>query len=194
MLRASQNAQKITLTSDFRRDVRWFAKFLPTYNGVNFYDHRSVDHVTDLEACLTGLGGRFGNLVYFLPLEKGYNECTIVHLEMVNILLAIRLFCNLWSGRKVFVRCDNNSVVSVLRTGWSRDPFLSACAINIWYCSAKHDIDVKYVHIRGCDNKVADRLSRWSGSRDHWGRLLHHIPNPCWLQTDEQMLELHPDL
>ena len=60
LLRSSQNAQKITLTSDFRRDVRWFAKFLPTYNGVNFYDHRSVDHVIDLDACLTGLGGRFG--------------------------------------------------------------------------------------------------------------------------------------
>ena len=95
MLRSSKNAQKITLTSDFGHDVHWFAKFLPTYNCVNFYDHRSVDHVIDLDACLTGLGGRFGNMVYFLPLEKGYKECTIVHLEMVNILLAIRLFCSL---------------------------------------------------------------------------------------------------
>ena len=36
MLRSSQNAQKITSTSDFRCDVLWFAKFLPTYNGVHF--------------------------------------------------------------------------------------------------------------------------------------------------------------
>ena len=100
--------------------------------------------------------------MYFLSLEKGHKECTIVHLEMVIMLLAIRLFCNLWSGRKVLVRCDNNSVVSVLRTGWSRDPFLSACTRNIWYCSTKHDIDVEYVHIRGYYNKVADLLSRWS--------------------------------
>ena len=100
MLRSSQSAQNITLTSYFRRDVHWFAKFLPTYNGVKFYDHSSVDHVSDLDGCLTGHGGRFGNLVYFFPLEKGYKECTIVHLEMVNILLAIRLFCSLWSDAK----------------------------------------------------------------------------------------------
>ena len=194
MLRSSQNAQKITVTSDFRRDVRWFAKFLPTYNGINFYDHRTIDHVLDLDACLTGLGGRFGNLVYFLPLQHGYKECTIVHLEMVNILLALRLFCSYWAGRKVLVRCDNKAVVSVLSSGRSRDPFLSACARNIWYCSAKHDIDVDYVHIRGRDNEVADLLSRWSGSRADWGRLLQHIPNPCWLQANEQMLAFHPDL
>ena len=60
--------------------------------------------------------------------------------------------------------------------------------------SAKHDIDVEYVHIRGRDNEVADLLSRWSGSREDWGRLLHHIPNPCWLQADKQMLAFHPDL
>ena len=71
------------LTSDCPLNVRWFAKFLPY--GVNFYDHRSIDHVIDLDPCLTGLEGRFGNLVYFLPQEKGYKECTIVHLEMVNI-------------------------------------------------------------------------------------------------------------
>ena len=165
-----------------------------TYNGVNFYDHRSVDHVIDLDACLTGLGGRFGNLVYFLPLPRGYKECTIVHLEMVNILLAIRLFCSLWLGRKVLVRCDNKAVVTVLTSGCTRDPFLSACARNIWYCAAKHDIDMEYVHIKGCDNKVADLLSRWSGSREDWGRLLHHIPNPCWLQTNEEMLTFYPDI
>ena len=53
LLRDSQNTQRITLTSDFRCDICWFAKFLPNYNGINFYDHRNVDHVTDLDAHLT---------------------------------------------------------------------------------------------------------------------------------------------
>ena len=102
-------------------------------NGVNFYDHRKVDHVVELNAYLTGLGGRFGNLVYFLLLPK---ECRIVHLEIVNILLAIRLFCSLWSGHKVLVKCDNNAVVTVLKNVKTKDPFLSACTRNVWYCSA----------------------------------------------------------
>ena len=104
-----------------------------------------------------------------------HKECTIVHLEMVNILFTIRLFCSLWFGRKVLVKCENNAVVSVLRTGRSRDPFLLACARNIWYCSATYDIDVDYMYIRGSDNKVADLLSRWSGSHGDWGHLLQYV-------------------
>ena len=175
LLRSSHNVKKITLTSDFRRDICWFAKFLPAYNGANFYDHRNIEHVIELDVCLTRLGGKFGNLVYFLSLSRGYNECTIVHLEMVNILLAVRLFSSLWLGRKVLIKCDNNAVVTILRTGKSRDPFLSACARNIWYCSSTHDIDIDYVHIRGSDTKVADLFSRWSGSRADLDRLLHGI-------------------
>ena len=118
-------------------------KFLPTYNGVIIMIIEVWTMSLIWMLASQDWGDRFGNLVYFLPVEKGYKECTIVHLEMVNILLALRLFCILWLGRKMLVRCDNKAVVSVLSTGRSRDPFLSACARNIWYCSAKHDIDTE---------------------------------------------------
>ena len=42
---------------DFKRNLRWFDKFLPLYNGVSLYDHRPIDHTLELDACLTGLGG-----------------------------------------------------------------------------------------------------------------------------------------
>ena len=97
LLRTSHNTQRIVLTSDFKCDLRWFAKFLPLYNGVSLYDHKHIHQM------LAGLGGRVDNCVYHLPLVKGYNGCTIVHLEMVNILLAIRLFASRWTQRKVRV-------------------------------------------------------------------------------------------
>ena len=34
LLRASHVTQKITLTPEFKRDLRWFATYLPRYNGV----------------------------------------------------------------------------------------------------------------------------------------------------------------
>ena len=58
LLRSCHGRQKIRLTSDFKRDLRWFAKFLPTYNGILLYDHRQVDVTLELDACLTGFGGR----------------------------------------------------------------------------------------------------------------------------------------
>ena len=96
-----------------------------------------------------------------LPLVKGDKQCNIVQLEMVNILLTMRLFCRLWHGKEILVKCDNHAVVTVLRSGKTKDPFLGACARNIWYCATTNDIDASYTHIRGTDNKV-DLLSRWT--------------------------------
>ena len=194
LLRASNGRQKILLTPDFKRDLRWFAKFLPKYNGISMYDHKKFDATLELDACLTGFGGCCGSLVYHLPIQRGHNNWTIVHLEMVNILIAMRLFQRQWASRRVLIRCDNEAVVSVLRTGRTRDPYLAACARNIWYASAASDIDVQYVHIRGLDNNIADLLSRWQGST-HQIQMLHSlVVNPVWLHVSYELLELDPQL
>ena len=72
LLRSAQERQKILLMPEFKRDLRWFAKFLPTYNGVSLYDHRKVDATLELDACLTGFGGCCGNLVYHMPVQRGF--------------------------------------------------------------------------------------------------------------------------
>ena len=146
----------------------------------------------ELDACLTGRGGCVGRFVYHLPLEKGYRQCGIVQLEMVNILM--RLFWRLWSTKKILVRCDNHAVVTVLRSGKTRDPFLAVCARNIWYCAATYDIDVSFTHIRDSENKVADLLSRWKGKTQDWDNLLQWVPHPWWVSVNEDMLSLYPDL
>ena len=194
LLRFAQDRQKILLTPEFKRDLRWFAKFLPTYNGVSLYDHRKVDTTLELDACLTGFGGCCGNLVYHLPIQRGFMNWTIVHLEMVNILIAVRLFKHQWASHKVLIRCDNQAVVSVLRSGKTRDPYLAACARNIWYASTTYDIDLQYAHIRGTDNKIADVLSRWQGSPQEVQWLHSHVMNPIWLHVSYDLLELDPDL
>ena len=73
LLRSGHANQKNDLTSDFRRDLRWFGKFLPLYNGVSLYDHRLIDFTLELDACLTGLGGRWSKFVYHLPIARGFN-------------------------------------------------------------------------------------------------------------------------
>ena len=110
----------ITLTSDFRRDLRWFHRFLQNFNGTAYFDHKMADYVIDLDACLVGLGGRCHNFVYHLPIVRHYKNLAITQLEMVNILVVTRLFASLWYRKK----CDNLAVVQVLETGRTRDPFL----------------------------------------------------------------------
>ena len=45
-----------TLTSSFFRDLNWFGTFLKKFNGVIYYDPRSIQAELHLDACLTGMG------------------------------------------------------------------------------------------------------------------------------------------
>ena len=81
--------------------------------------------------------------------------------------------------------------VSVLQSGRAHDPFLAACAWNIWYVAALQDIDLSYVHVLGKNNRVADLLSRWTGSRNDISELNHLLTNSVWLHTSLSMLELN---
>ena len=96
-LRSNCGNASIKLDADFHRDLRWFDRFLPLYNGVSLYDHKTCDHQVHLDACLQGLGGVWQNYVYHLPISYGYRGLNIAHLEMVNILVALKVFCRQWA-------------------------------------------------------------------------------------------------
>ena len=100
LLRQNYDKNSITLTHGFRRDLRWFQKFLTTYNGISYFDHKKVDEVLELDACLTGLGGRWGDKVYHLPIVDQFKNLAITQLEMVNILVAVKLFATGWQKKK----------------------------------------------------------------------------------------------
>ena len=55
LLRFAHRHHKVKHTPDFKRGLRWFAKFLPVYNEVSHYDHRTIDVMLELDACLTDL-------------------------------------------------------------------------------------------------------------------------------------------
>ena len=67
-LRTGHGQATITLDPEFHRNLRWFERFLPLYNGVSLYDHKKCDHQVHLDACLQGLGGVWQNIVYHLQI------------------------------------------------------------------------------------------------------------------------------
>ena len=72
-------------------------KILTIYNGTSIYNHAVVRHTVELDACLMGYGSVSGNYVYHLKIDRGYGNLNIVHLEMLNILLAFRAFASHWT-------------------------------------------------------------------------------------------------
>ena len=125
------------VTMEARRDTTWFQKFMPTFNGVVFLDQTPVNCAIELDPTLRGLGARWGSRIYTLTLPLGYLDMNIAHLEILNILVALRVWHQFWANKKVAIACDNEAVVYVLNTGRTRDLTVAAIARNIQFVAAK---------------------------------------------------------
>ena len=106
-LRSHFGKNEINLNQDFHRDLNWFTKFLPQFNGIAFFNHCPVHMTIELDVCLVGLGAICMNQVYAIKIPKNYENYSIVHLEMLNILVALRVWAKQWANKKILLKCDN---------------------------------------------------------------------------------------
>ena len=190
VLRSIQNKDQVVLSQEAQRDINWFQKFLPTFNGVTIFDHRPTAHEIELDACLQGIGARWGSQVFAFSLPLGYLNYNIAHLEMLNILVALRVWQHFWAKSRVRIACDNEAVVQVLGLGRTRDLTLAAIARNIQLQMATWDINLQVVHIPGKENQIADLLSRWNLTKDPQDRLSTLLPHHEWVTVHEDHLQI----
>ena len=190
-LRAADKLTKIHLNMDFKRDLNWFRKFLPRFNGKAFISHKPISEEIELDASLQGLGARWGHQVYTLSIPLGFKKFTIVHLEMLNILVAICTWTSQWQGKVVKIFCDNAAVVSVLNSGKTRDMTLAAITRNIFMETAQADIPLRTVHIMGRINEIADSLSRWNMGAQYQQKFYNLLPVHVWIKIPENALDIN---
>ena len=65
---------------------------------------------------LQAWGGHFDSMVYALEIPMGYKNYDICQLEMLNIVVALKIWANHWRNKKIHIYCDNIAVVQVLNT------------------------------------------------------------------------------
>ena len=174
------NSNTVQVTEDMRRDLRWFTSFVHTYNGYSSYRHPtfSDDTPIDLDASLKGLGGRWGSCVYRSDIP-GYLlqlNISITHLELFNVFVALKVWGPNWSARKLVIRLDNSAAVSIINSGFTRDPLLATIVRNIWFEGAVNDIQIWATHVPGVENL----LSRWEAHGDPLVALTKLISQPKW--------------
>ena len=143
---------------------------------------------------MTGFGGIFLNQCYALSIPKNFNNYSIVHLEMLNIVVALKIWATQWSCRKLRIKCDNIAVVDILTSGKTKDSVLALCARNIWLIAAIFNISIHIEHIPGKNNVVADLLSRFKFDTASWQSLHQHVPNFMWIHTHIDLTKLNHDL
>ena len=181
LLRQHASKNYVILNEDFKKDLNWFNTFLFQYNGITFYDNPPIQDKVFLDASLQGMGGAFRNMVYSLPFPKGFKNYTIVHLEILNIVVALKVWGSVWKDHIIEVKCDNMAVVEVLNTGRARDLMLATSARNIWLLTSMYNIELVVTHIPGVTNLVADLLSRWQGNHHDINKLNDLVPDHQWL-------------
>ena len=98
------NGRTILLSESFYRDIEWFVRFLPSFNGITYIQREMMTDADSLylDASLTGIGGVWASRVYTSPLHLlPVQGLTVVHYEMVNFIIALRLWGHFWSHSRV---------------------------------------------------------------------------------------------
>ena len=126
-----------------------------------------------MDACLTGCGAFNGSQYYAtqFPIEIMNQQHAIAHLELLNVIVAVKVWARDWRGRKVRVHCDNTNACLAAQTGRSRDTFVQACVRELFLYKARFDIDVTLVHTPGRLLVRADALSRLHMGRKYRDRV-----------------------
>ena len=155
-----------------------------------FYLTQAITEEIELDASLQGLGARC-HQVYTISIPLGFKTFTIVYLEMLNTLVAIRTWASQWQFKAVRIFCDNAGVVSVLTSGKTRDLTLAAIARNIFMETAQVDMSLKTVHIMGRVNEIANSLSRWTMGAQYQQKFHHLLPVHFWTNIPENALDIN---
>ena len=109
---------------------------------------------------------------------------------MINILVALCICVEKWRGRSITIQCDNQAVVCVLNLGSTWDLTLLAITRNVAMLTAKRDINLKFFHIQGKHNTVADHLSRLPLGAQHHIALQSLIAPHIWVAVPDGVMEL----
>lgn len=156
------------VTGDLRKDLLWWRKFLPKYNGVSMMaleEWSAPDQVFASDACLTGYGCWYAEDSQFIhgtfPADILDQQLSINALEMLAIMIGCKVWGKLWKGKRIVVHCDNETSVWCLNRGRAWDPFLLSCLREVEMLAALHEFEIRGNWIPGVENRIPDALSRW---------------------------------
>lgn len=165
-LRGMPADREIRIDPEIIKDLEWWEKYLPIYNGVSMMPVANwgrPDEVLATDACLVGCGGLAEGDFFHASFPEFIRaqQLHINALELLTIVVALKLWSSRFTGKRILVYCDDAASVQVLNTGSSRDSFSQACLREVSFRAACFEFELKAVHLPGTLNRLPDLLSRW---------------------------------
>ena len=159
---SSKPFHHIRLNREFRADLIWWRTFVEPWNGVGLM-HRvgDPDHVFSSDASgLWGCGAWHESLWFQFEWDSISQDWDISAKELFPILVAVAVWGPQWGGSTVLCHCDNQAVVSVIRSRSCRDKKLMHLLRCLFFFEAYFGIRLQASHVAGVNNGAADALSR----------------------------------
>ena len=163
---SSPKHSSFPVTDELRSDVEWWLFFLARYNGISVIPSDTLIANPELfatDACLTGCGAVcFGE--YFhkeFPVSILAQELYINELELLTVVIDIKLWSTKLQGLRVELLSDNSTCASVISSQYSSNRFMQRCLLELWLLLALFNIQLIVRSVPGCDNWLADSLSRF---------------------------------
>ena len=137
----------------------------------------------------------WANEIYSVELpEKIRKNSSIVHFEMVNILVALNMWKDQWKHKFIKFYVDNQAVVTVCSSLYTRDSILATYVRNIWLLTSLYDIKNSVLHIPGKENCIADILSRWENSLAQKSKLYTMLPDHKWNTVPDSVFDVNTEI
>jgi len=165
LLKGTQHAHHhIRLNRSFRSDLAWWDLFLESWNGVSLLRPAKLavphHHLYSDASGGFGCGALWGTQWFQFKWPQSYAEVTIAPKELVPIVMACMIWGSCWQGKVVHVHSDNEAVVSVLNSGYSKDEQMMHLVRCLFFILAVWDISLFACHLPGVLNVAADAISR----------------------------------
>ena len=154
----------IRINNEARSDIRWWLLFIQSWNGVSMLRDQKRSHpdhqIWSDASGSWGAGAIWLTHWFQLQWPATLQAEQIAIKELIPITLSCALWGSHWKGMTIQAHCDNDAVVAIINSGYTREPFLMHLLRCIFFISAKSDFTIFATHIPGHLNTVADAVSR----------------------------------
>ena len=158
-------SHRISINKEAREDLRWWAEFLPTWNG-RYKILEPTPTFSHTLKIFTDVSGRLGFGIYFDGhwLSQAWPQAIADNSIQWKELYPIYLTCLVWKksfqGKRLLFHCDNQAMVDIWSSQTWKSPEPMALLHKLFFVSAQFEYTVNVRHIPGLDNSIADCLSR----------------------------------
>ena len=168
-------------------DLQWWIESIETAFNQIRHDTPKVTMTTD--ASKTGWGCTCQGTPTGGSWTADEAENYINYLETMAVLLGLRSFSDIISGKSITVLIDNTTAVACLnQMGTCHSTTINRLVVNIWEWCITHNIWLTASHIPGINNTAADAESRKTRRETEWSL------NPIVFQKAIAAINFQPDI